>query len=47
MTINLIFPAILVFALMLTGVVLTVLEFNRMERDEKKSNDRGRDSRRN
>ena len=44
MTINLIFPAILVFALMLIGVVLTVIEFNRMERDEQDRNGKGRDS---
>ena len=34
LSLDLIFPAIVVFALMLTGVVLTVIEFKRMERDE-------------
>lgn len=35
MTFDLLFLAILVFALMLVGVVLTVLEFNKLEKEER------------
>ena len=35
MSFDLFFPAILVFALMLVGVVLTVLEFNKLQREER------------
>ncbi|GEM_PF-2434657 len=34
MTFDLIFPAMLVFLLMMVGVVLTVIEFNKLEREE-------------
>lgn len=44
MTFDLFFPAIIVFVLMLIGVVLTVLEFNKFEEGEQetKSDNRGR-----
>lgn len=34
MTFDLIYPAIFVFLLMITGVVLTVIEFNHLEEEE-------------
>lgn len=41
MTFNLIFPAMLVFTLMLIGVVLTTIEFKN-ELKEEESKDKGR-----
>jgi hypothetical protein len=39
MTFNLIYPAILVFMLMLVGVVLTAVEFNSLEKKQGKDKD--------
>lgn len=36
MTLELIYPAVLVFLLMLTGVVLTVVEFNDLQKKQEK-----------
>jgi large-conductance mechanosensitive channel len=37
MTFDLFFPAIIVFVLMLIGVVLTVHEFNKLEKKERET----------
>jgi hypothetical protein len=39
MTFDLIYPAVLVFLLMLVGVVLTAIEFNSLEKKQSKDKD--------
>lgn len=39
MTFDLIYPAVLVFMLMLVGVVLTVVEFNTLEKKQARHKD--------
>lgn len=40
MSFDLIYPAVLAFLLMAVGVVLTIVEFNKLEQQDSKSNDR-------
>lgn len=40
MTFELIYPAVLVFLLMLVGVVLTVVEFNDLQKKQNKGKDK-------
>lgn len=40
MTLNLMFPGLIVFALILIGITYTVIEFRKMERDEERKEGR-------
>lgn len=42
MNFDLIYPAILAFLLMVVGVVLTAVEFYKLEKEESEGNDRSR-----
>tara|TARA_R100001039_G_scaffold39105_1_gene43868 strand:- start:5155 stop:5310 length:156 start_codon:yes stop_codon:yes gene_type:complete len=47
MTFDLIYPAIFVFLLMIIGVVLTAIEFNQLEEEERQDKDRSESSNKN
>lgn len=40
MTLNLMFPGLIVFALILIGIVFTVVEFKKMEQEEEREEGR-------
>lgn len=39
MNFNLLYPAIIVFTLLIVGLVMTVLEFKKLEKEEKNENE--------